>query len=239
MKKHFITGMGLLLMVLVFCASCNKDYIVGGVKTDPNQYKNTSTYDVMKGNPLLFDTVLQLIDAAGIKDQVNASGTTFFAPTDNAVYYYMQSRTVLLQGTVDQYAKFGLDSLLYYLKNNIDGTRDSLQMYLVHTPLPFSALTNHGTKYPTGLLNDTAIVSYEFTKDENLGYNSLVSNVPQVEYYTHLWAPFPLGPNLPIDSMPSEIGVHSLMQTAGVTTQNGVLNVFATGHILFFYGTKQ
>lgn len=238
MKRRIISGIMVSLLAITFFASCKKDYIVGGKANDASLYKNVSTYDVLKSNPL-FDTLVQLIDTAGLKDKINASGTTFFAPTDRAIYDYMQTRTLFIQENVDQYGKFPLDSVFYYLRNNIDGTRDSLLMYLVNTSLTFNVLTAAGNNYATGLANDTAIVSYEFTKDVNLGYNPLVSSIPQVVYYTHLWYPYHIGPNTPIDSIPYNAGVHTLVQTSGIQTQNGILNVLENGHVLFFYGTKQ
>jgi len=49
-----------------------------------------TTYDWMKSNKYgVFDTVLMLIDKAGVKDKINAQGVTFFAPTDYDVYNYV------------------------------------------------------------------------------------------------------------------------------------------------------
>jgi len=224
-------------LLLALC-SCKKSYIAGGSIEDVNKYKNMSTYDVLKGNPQ-YDTLVRLIDTAGLKDKINANGTTFFAPSDVAVLGYLNLRTIYVQATIDQYGKFALDSLFYYLRNNINGTRDSLLMYLIPQSLSYSSLTNSGTAYATELAGDTAIVSYEYISDEYLGYSSLVSGQPQLVFYTHLWYPFTPSATNPVGSIDPQTGVHDLVKTSGILTQNGVLHALDNSDPLFFYGTKQ
>jgi hypothetical protein len=225
-----------LLIVGSTWTACKKDYIVGGTPGDTNVYSHTTTYDVLKSLPL-YDTLIQLIDTAGLKDKVNEQGVTFFAPSDYSIYTYLNLRTIQVQNA-DPTAKFALDSLFYYLRNNINGTRDSLLMYLVPQPLPYSVLTNTGAFYPTELPGDTAIVSYEYTKDANLGYNPLVSGVPQVVYFTQLWQPYALSDANPAGDITPDIGVHTLCPTSGVVTKTGMINALSNSHTLFFYGTR-
>jgi hypothetical protein len=236
MKKIFLDLSMLCCIVLIFSA-CKKDYITGGVSEDVHMYKNTTTYDVLKGNPL-YDTLVQVIDAAGFKDKVNEQGVTFFAPSDYSILSYLGKRTIYLQNTVSQDAKFGLDSLLYYVTNNVNGTKDSLQMYLIHQPLTYSSLTNTGALYSTELGN-SVIVSYEYTKDGGLGYNPVVSSAPQVVYFTQLWYPYDLSDANPASDITPDIGVHTLVKTSCIQTQTGILNALENSHTLFFYGTKQ
>jgi hypothetical protein len=233
--KNIRIVIGCLLLAL---GSCKKNYIAGGSIEDVNKYKNMSTYDVLKGNPQ-FDTLIRLIDTAGLKDKINADGTTFFAPSDVAVLSYLNQRTIYVQETIDQYGKFALDSLFYYLRNNVNGTRDSLLMYLIPQSLPYSSLTNAGVAYPTELAGDTAIVSYEYISDEYLGYSKLVSGQPQLVYYTHLWYPFTPSVTNPVGSIDPQTGVHDLVKTSGIVTQNGIINALDNSASLFFYGTKQ
>ncbi|MES2003449.1 MAG: fasciclin domain-containing protein [Bacteroidota bacterium] len=222
-----------LLLAVVVLGSCKKDVISGAVQ-DVNAYKNTTTYDVLKSNTK-YDTLVRIIDTAGYKDIINTVGITFFAPTNTAIYNYLNARTLALQVT-NRNAQFGLDSLFYYLRNNINGTRDSLGMYIIPQSLPYSALTNTGAKYPTKLAGDTAVVSFEFVTS---GYNSNVSSTPQVVYFTQLWKPYTLNDANPAGKIPGTIGVHTLCTTSGINTQNAVMNALTYNHILFFYGTKQ
>jgi len=227
----------LFITAIVLFTECKKDYINGGSVQDVNQYIHTTTYDVLKSNAL-YDTLVQLIDAAGLKDKINGADNTFFAPSDYSVRSYLNQRTIAAQAT-NQYAKFGMDSLIYYLKNNIKGTADSLRLYLIHKPLNFSVLTSTGALYPTELAGDTAIVSYEYTKNSNLGYSSLVSGVPQLVYFTQLWHHYEVSEATPAGAVPPNIGVHTLCKTSGIVTQTGIMNALDNSHILFFYGTKQ
>jgi len=238
MKRILLLKLAALFTVFLIFSACKKSYIKGGTPEDVNMYKNTTTYDVLKTNPL-YDTLVQIIDAAGLKDKINEQGTTFFAPSDYSIYNYLNDRTLYVQQNINQDSKFGLDSLVYYLQNNINGTRDSMLMYLVHSPLPFAALTNTGALYPTELTGDTAVISYEYTKDGSFGYNSVVSSQPQLVYFTQLWYHYDLSDANPAGDITPDIGVHTLCKTSGIITQNGIMNALENSHTLFFYGTKQ
>lgn len=237
MKKTGFINWTALCMIVLLISACKKDYISGGTPEDVNIYKNTTTYDVLKTDPL-YDTLVQVIDAAGLKDKINEQGTTFFAPSDYSIFNYLNLRTMVVQVT-KPYDKFPLDSLVYYLKNNINNTRDSLLMYLIKQPLSYDVLTNTGTKYATELSGDSVVVSYEYTKDDKLGYNEVVSSVPQVVYFTQLWYPYTVSPSSPAGDIPARIGVRTLVKTSGINTQNGIMNALENSHTLFFYGTKQ
>ena len=238
MKKILWLNLMLFSCILFMFSACKKDYITGGVPEDVNAYKNMSTYDVLKSTAL-YDTLVQVIDAAGLKDKINEQGTTFFVPSDYSILSYLVQRTIYVQENINQDSKFGLDSLLYYVTNNTDGTRDSLLMYLVHQPLSYNVLTNTGALYPTELAGDTVAVSYEFTKDVNLGYNSVVSSQPQLVYFTQLWYHYDLSDDNPASDIPLDIGVHTLCNTSGIITANGTMNSLSNSHTLFFYNTKK
>ena len=237
MKKLLLLKLTLFLTVVLMIVACKKNYITGGTSENVNMYKNMTTYDFLKSDPL-YDTLIQVIDAAGLKDKINEQGVTFFAPSNHSIFFYLNQRTIVMQN-VDPNAKFALDSLLYYITNNVNGTKDSLLMYLVHQPLPYSVLTNTGAIYPTELTGDSVIVSYEYTKDSQLGYNSVVSSVPQLVYFTQLWYPFALSDANPAGNITPDIGVHTLVKESGIMTQNGIVNMLTDSHTLFFYGTKK
>jgi hypothetical protein len=134
-------------------------------------------------------------------------------------------RTLFLQNNVDQSKFFLLDSLNYYLKNNIQGTKDSLLMYLIADHLTPQDVTLDGTIYPTGLNNDKVLVSFEETKDGNMGYTDLISSVPRILYYAQLW-----------DGQGDPEENKILVKTAFIKTKTGSINALDPGHILFFYG---
>lgn len=221
-------------MVIVICCStsfysCNKDYITGGTLEDVNMYKNLSTTDVIAKLQGL-DTLAQLIDAAGIKDQINAQGTTFFAIPNRSISAYLDAKTFILKNTVGASYSYTLDSLLYNVKNNINGTRDSLLMYLIKATTTPTNMNTVGTRYPTGLLGDSVVVSYESVKDASLGYTGIITTLPKLVYFTTLWgAYYPVKDT--IANIPAKQGSRTPVQTAFVNTQNGVINVLRPGSV--------
>lgn len=225
MKNKTNTAHLLLLVTLILgiYTSCKKDYVVGGSLSD-TPYIHKSNYDALATLPQ-FDTLIQLIDAAGLKEDVNNAGTVF-APTDRSILAYLNNRTLFLQNTEDLSKMFLLDSLNYYLKNNINGTRDSLRMYLLKIKLTPDILTEEGTIYETGLVNDKVRISFEETTDGNNGYTDKISSVPHLLYYTQNWGGIPQ----------EEEDERVLVKTAFIKTQNSVINVLEPGHVLFFYG---
>ena len=91
MKKYLIY---LFAIVCILVTSCKKDkHLTGGSTHNPKV--NLSTYDYLKTNPL-FDTLVQLIDRAGLKEEVN-SAVTFFAPTDYSIRDLVLRRTDTIQ----------------------------------------------------------------------------------------------------------------------------------------------
>ncbi|MBO9620795.1 MAG: hypothetical protein J7539_17360, partial [Niabella sp.] len=139
----------------------------------------------------------------------------------------------------DQTKKFLLDSLIYYLKNNKNGTADSLGMYLLpNIKIAPDNSNTIGTMYPTALAGNNIIVSFEPTTDGNMGYYKYVSSVPRLLYFTQLWKPYQLSSDSTAAQVPSKTGVHTRVSTAFMNTQNGVINVLTPGNSLFFYGTK-
>lgn len=238
MKKNIETCLLPVLLMALFSGGCKKDYITGGKTEDVNMYKNITTYDYLASNSL-YDTLIQVIDAAGFKDKINTANTTLFVPSDYSVYNYLSERTALVQETISQDSVFGLDSLLYYMKNNVNNTRDSLLMYMVAQPLAYSSLTDAGAYYATELPGDSVVISYEYTRDGNLGYNGTVSSVPQVVYFTQMWYPYNLNSQNTAGDIPESVGVRTLIKTSGIQTQTGIVNALDNSHTLFFYGTKQ
>ena len=237
------TFLTVLLSGLLLLASCNKEsHLVGGTPVDAAQFANTSTYDMLKGNTN-FDTLLLLIDAAGMKDVVNQEGNSFFVPHDNSTLAYLAARTTIVQNIYGRDKRFALDSLLYYLSNNVRGTRDSMKMYMLNQRVTYDVMNSFGKSYVTQLPGDTAIISYEEVgRDANstLGYSTAVSTIPKLVYFTHLWYRFLPSEATPVSKMPNTLGVRTLVKTSGIRTRNGVVHALdPASHSLFFFGTKR
>jgi len=207
---------------------CKKDnYIVGGKLESTTT--TLSTYDYLKNNRFkMFDTLLMLVDKAGLKDVINQQGITFYAPSDYSIDNYLNKRTIEVQN-VDPNKKYTIDTLIKYDLNNF---KDSLNAYIVHSTVTYNSLTENGVVFKTALGNQ-AVISYETTTDPTLGYSGAISTLPRIEYYTFIKGS-PLPSPLVASQIPDTVGVRVLCQTSGLTTATGQLDVLSNTHILYF-----
>lgn len=219
----------LAVLLIIGLASCKKDnYFVGGDLHDPNV--NLSTYDFLSNHDSgLFDTLLILVDAAGLKDEVNKEDITFFAPTDYSIRSYVEARTVAEQN-IDPFRVWTVDSILKY---EIDQVREDLRMYIVPKVIDYSDLKVNAKGEPMKTEAENYVtITYEETDDPDLGYNENSSHFPRIMYFNYVNVPSGTEPdfsaNLPL--------VRTRVQTSGIISTTGRVNVLENGHTLFFYG---
>lgn len=226
--KKTILNIFLLMGIVVAISSCKKDaYFVGGELHNPKI--NMTTYDWMKSNKYgVFDTVLMLIDKAGVKDKINATGITFFAPTDYDVDNYVQLRTTAIQ-KIDPKKKWTVDSIMKYELNRF---KDSIDIYITKEILPNDVLTANGKKYKN-VKGGEFFVSYEETRDPALGYNPNSTVIPRVVMFTYLFQP--VAADVDITKIVPPVGVRTLVQTSNAQTTTGVVHVLNNAHTLFYY----
>lgn len=227
MKKIY-KALLVLMAATLFFSACKKDeYFVGG--TLHNAKVNVSTYDFLKNNNRgLFDTLLLLVDKAGIKDQLNKQGITFFAPTDYSIRSYCELRSIRIQ-RIDPFKKWTVDSIIKY---ELPRFADSLQVYMLAGQVSYSELTENGKLYNMQKAGSQAVVSYESTDEPSLGYNGNSSVYPRVVYFNYLFKPLD-GP-IVAPEIPSTTGARTLVQTSGVESTTGIVHVLANTHRLFF-----
>jgi hypothetical protein len=228
MKNTTIKLWALFAIITVVIASCKKDnYIVGG------QLENTTTtlttYDYLKSNRYqLFDTLLMVVDKAGLKDAINKPGITFYAPTDFSIKNYLQKKTLEAQ-KIDPFAQYNIDTLMKY---DLAKFKDSLNAYIIPATVKYSSLTQNGVVFSTAKTGSKAVISYEETFDPNLGYTSAVSTAPRIEYYIFIKGQLPAV--VVASDIPDTVGVRVLCQTSGLSTATGQLNVLNNTHVLYF-----
>ncbi|MEH6304004.1 fasciclin domain-containing protein [Olivibacter sp. CPCC 100613] len=224
----------LLILVgfLLSLQSCKKDdYFIGGNLHDPNVHM--STYDFLKNNNRgLFDTLLMVIDAAGLKEKINQTDITFFAPTDYSINSYLSLRA-LEEQEIDPFRKWTIDSLLKY---EIEKVRDSIDIYIVPNRIAYADLSQNGILFQTAKAGARAVISYESTDDPALGYNENSSVLPQVMYYTFLYKP--ITPPIIASEISGSDGARTIVQTSGIISTTGNVNVLSNAHILFFSKPK-
>ena len=201
--KYLIRVTPLIFFAIIFFSSCKKDkYLVGG--SLHNAKVNMSTYDFLKSNQAgLFDTLLLLVDKAGLKDKINQQGISFFAPTDYAINTYLKVNAS------ERKMKWTIDSLIKYeLPNFVD----SINVYIVNKLLTYDNLTENGIEYPTLKEGSNCVVSYEKTLNPELGYNSNLTTIPRIVYFT-------------FNSLKTRV------QTSGIETTTGMVHVLANPHL--------
>ena len=213
----------------VIITSCSKDsHIVGG-NTHPNTKVDMTTFDYLNGNSRgLFDTLMLILDAAGLKDMVNQPSVTFFAPTDYAIQDYLAGRTKEEQA-IDPARVWSFDSLIKY---DLPKFQDSMGVYFVDKPITFDELTNDGVMYNTMHESDKAVVSYEEATPNDPGYKPAISEQTRTVHYTYLYED--IEPPFVASEITSDQGARTLVQTAGIQTNTGMLYVLNNYHTLFF-----
>ncbi len=83
-KKISMPGQFLILFSFLLLFACKKDkYYFDGGKSDPI-FKGT-TLQYLKSNPRSFDTIVKIIEIAGMEREFNEDTLTFFAPQDYSV----------------------------------------------------------------------------------------------------------------------------------------------------------
>ncbi|RYF13070.1 MAG: hypothetical protein EOO42_19335, partial [Flavobacteriales bacterium] len=91
MKIRNIYSIGIIALVaLITISSCQKDdYINDGGKILTGRV-NMTTYDYLKSNKK-FDSLVKIIDQAGMKDEINGN-ITFFATTNYGAADYVSAK---------------------------------------------------------------------------------------------------------------------------------------------------
>lgn len=226
MKTNIFT-ISFILILIILISSCKKnDYRVGGNLHNP--VINMTTYDYLKSNRFgLFDTLLMLVDKAGIKDKINESGSTFFAPTDYSINRYIEERTKKVQA-IDPNTVWTVDTLIKYELQNF---ADSLDIYIVKKEILNKDLSSAGTIF-NAKKGNKVIVSYEETDNKELGYNDNSTVKPKLVYFTYLFKD--PGANFNVSNIEYPVGTRTLVQTSNAKTTTGALHVLTNSHTLFY-----
>ncbi|WP_288880627.1 fasciclin domain-containing protein [Pedobacter panaciterrae] len=212
-----------ILTLVAFCVAftaCKKnDYIIGGDLHDP--HVNMTTYDFLKTKPL-FDTLVVLIDKAGLKDEINGNNT-FFAPTDYSIKALLARRTLVIQQKYqDENIKYTLDSL------PVPELRDSLRSHLFTGKINREQLSLENKVFKSLSGEDFSILLKQVDS-----YTGLVTTRPQYLYLTKIRNG--LDPNpIPDDYLDEDRDIIELVQTSGILTTNGVLHVLNNTHKFYW-----
>ena len=224
----------MIVVISIFFFGCEKTGYLDDGGVHPTNVDMT-TYDFLASHPY-FDTLIMLIDKAGLKETINGD-VTFFAPTDFGIKRYLRANWADALG-LDAFADpVELDDI------PLQTLQDSLKMYIIPGKINRNDMSSEGEVYTTLLGNEVKISLEErpnlFPYTEPVGgaawwatFPAIVSSYPSYVFYTMIVGELDTPENPPAEG---EIDKEVLIQTSGIETTNGVLHVLSNRHTLFFY----
>lgn len=216
-------------LLLTAVVSCKKSYTIGGSKFVAQV--NMTTYDYLKTNHL-FDTLVIMIDAMGLKDEVNQAGT-FFAVTNYSIRNY-----VLAKQTAEQLL-YNNENLVYTFDSlDLPSLKDTLRTYMFKDRITRDNISQIG-EWRYSNEGDPRWIQLIPTTDYT--NQNVFTTDPKYIYVTKV-IPQP-GFSVPTDS--TQLGqvdpsqeLQTLCQTTGILTTTGVLHVLANSHTFDYYGNN-
>jgi len=221
MKKYIIAVAAIIIAAFT---SCKKDSYKndGGVS---NAFVNMTTYDYLKSNPK-FDSLVKVIDRAGLKDAVNGN-ITFFVTTNYGIVDYVAAKKN------QQAIKIGKENFDFGIKNiPSQELSDSLKTYM------FAGKINRDQMTVTGKLYDSMLgaipnVQYLIKLRRTFDYNAYVTNVDYVTYTKVIGTRDDREPDQ--NAIPDAQKDKAVdCQTSGIITTTGIVHVLNGNHRLFF-----
>lgn len=209
-----------LVIAMILLASCKKNNNIDGGIHDPRV--NMTTFDFLKSRGALFDTLVLLIERAGLQEQINGD-VTFFAPTDYVIANYMEAKALQRrEQTNDDTQMFNIDSM------SVQTWKDSLQLYIVPGKINRKDLEAGGNKLVTSASGESVYISLR----ETLEYSNYTPGYrPKILWYTRVINGLdPDGGTIP----EADRDAASHCQTSGIITTNGVLHVMNDLHVMTF-----
>lgn len=219
----------LFLAAVVLCCilnACKKSYTIGGslFKAEVNM----TTYDYLKTNHL-FDTLVLMIDRAGLKDEVNQAGT-FFAVTDYTINNFVNVRadSVRLFHNDENYP-FNIDSIY------IPALRDTLRSYMFHDKMNRNDIPARGLYRKA---NDGEMRLIQLIATSDYTNSNVFITDPKYLYLTKIipWNghPVPVDSTTLSDVVPEQL-LAARCQTSGIITTTGILHVLNNQHVFNYF----
>lgn len=220
MKKILIKA----LVLLFICTSCQKDeYRVDGGTSDPNV--NMTTYDFLKSHGK-FDSLVRIIDHAGLKDIINAN-VTLFATTDYGIRDYVAAKKQ------EKIVQVGDENISFSITDiPKQELRDSMMIYLFDGKVTRENLTTDN-KFFESKLGNIQNVRFNIKLRRTYSYSSYLDYVDYVNFtkvIKTLDADEPDYSKIP----DAELDRSFDCQTSGLISTTGVIHVLDNSHRLFF-----
>lgn len=213
-----------VVFFIIIFASCKKDEYKndGGVSS---AFVDMTTYDYLKSNPK-FDSLVKVIDRAGLKDVVNGD-VTFFATTNYGIVDYIKAKkNERAQEIGNENFDFGIKDIPTAELN------DSLKTYLFAGKINRDQITVSGTLYNT-LLAPQPNIQYMIKMRRSFDYANYLNYVDYVNYVRVRGTVdnTELDPTKILDKDKDQFVD---VQTSGIVTRTGIIHVLSGNHRLFF-----
>lgn len=226
MLKH-IRLFGYIVFVGAVLLSCGKDDYINDTGIH-DAHVNMSTYDYLNSHPK-FDSLVRIIDQAGLKDLVN-SNVTFFVTTNWGVADYVSAKKQ------ERIIELGDENISFNI-NDIDGDMlaDSLKMYLFPGIVGREQLSTEGAYFENLLEEPIDNVRFHLGLRRTRDYSAYLDYVDYL-HFTKVIGTLDTD-ELNQNAIPdSERDVRVDVQTSGIITTNGMIHVLRGNHRLFFNG---
>ncbi len=223
MKRLLIIAL-LGSMFATLWSACESDnYLNDGGKAEA--HVNMTTYDFLKQHGK-FDSLVAIIDRAGLKDEVNAPNSTFFATTDYGVRPYVSAKKQ------QRIIEVGDENIEFGIRNIPVEHLDSLKMYMFDQPIQRENLNLRATFY-SNKFGAIPNVRFAIQLQRILTPSNFVDFV---DYINFKWVRGTLDEDLPSNQVIpiAEQDEVYACQTSGIITTNGILHVLPDIHRLMF-----
>ncbi|RQO72740.1 hypothetical protein DBR40_15680 [Pedobacter sp. KBW01] len=213
-----------ICIILTALSACKKDDYKRDGGTS-NAYVDMTTYDYLKSNRN-FDSLVKVIDKAGLKDIVNGD-VTFFAATNYSVADYVKAKkNQKAIETGNENFNFGIKDI------PSKELSDSLKTYLFAGKINRDQITLGGKLY-NSVLGVIPNVQYMIKFRRSYEYGQYINYVDYVTYTKVIGTRDDKEPDL--NAIPeNQKDKAADVQTSGIVTKTGIVHVLTGNHRLFF-----
>lgn len=220
-KKYLWFVIGIAATILIVACKKN-DYANGGDIHNPNV--NMTTYDFLASHPK-FDSLVRIIDRAGLKDLVN-SDITFYVTTNWGIADYVSAKKQ------ERIVELGDENISFSIDDISPQKLDSLKMYMFKGKISREVLNVDG-EYYENIFGPIDGIRFRLGLRRTRDYSSYLDYVDYL-YFTRVRGTLDADETNQNAIPESERDNRVDVQTSGIVTTTGIIHVLQGSHRLFF-----